>query len=65
MTQTLKRYPFCGGKAEIRRVLPYRHTKTGCFASYFVLCTNCLTSGDNYSSADNAANAWNRRYYVD
>ena len=65
MTQTLKRCPFCGSKAEIRHVQAYRKKNTNQYLGYFVLCTNCLTSGDNYSSEKLAANAWNRRYYVD
>ena len=65
MTQTLKRCPFCGGIAEVRHVLGEYDQKKGKYLGYFVICTNCLTSGDNYDSADNAVRAWNRRYYVD
>ncbi len=65
MTQTLKRCPFCGGRAEVRHVTPYSDRKKAHQLGYFVICTNCLTSGDNYSSEKLAANAWNRRYYVD
>ena len=65
MTQTLKPCPFCGGKAEIRHVQAYYDDKRGKYLGYFVICKNCLTSGDNYATEAQAANAWNRRTILD
>ena len=61
MTQILKPCPFCGGKAEIRYVQGYSDWKTGKQLSYFVLCTQCLTTIDNFHSEKKAAQFWNRR----
>ncbi|MBQ4430118.1 MAG: Lar family restriction alleviation protein, partial [Synergistaceae bacterium] len=61
MSKELKACPFCGGKAEIRHVKAFYDNKSGKHLGYFVLCPKCLTSSDNYSSEDNAANHWNKR----
>ncbi len=52
----LKPCPFCGGKAEFRKVkgAPY-------FPCIFVICPKCLTTSDNYSNNEDAAANWNRR----
>ena len=65
MTITLKPCPFCGGKAEIRHVQPVRSMKSGKYLGFFVLCTHCLTSSNNYATEAQAAEAWNRRTVLD
>ena len=57
MSEILKPCPFCSGKAEIREV----ETRTSKIGGYFVFCPKCKTSGDNYSTSENAAQAWNKR----
>ena len=58
----LKPCPFCGGKSTIRQVTPVRDGLTLTYNGYFVICEECLTSGDNYSTKERAIDAWNRRY---
>ncbi len=57
MKEELKRCPFCGGKAEIREIA----TRTSSIGGFYVMCTKCKTSGDNYSKAETATRAWNIR----
>ena len=57
MAEELKPCPFCGGKARVHEV----ETRTSSIGGYFVMCTKCLTSSDNYSSSEIAAEYWNRR----
>ncbi len=61
MTEGLKPCPFCGGRAVIREV----ETRTYRIGGYYVMCGNCLTSGNNYKTKQKAADAWNRRYHDD
>lgn len=65
MTQTLKPCPFCGGRAEVRQVTPYRKGNTNMYLGYFVLCSKCLTSSDNYNNEENAVRHWNNRINSD
>ena len=59
----LKPCPFCGGKATIRVVTPVHDTNYKAFGygGYFVMCNDCLTSSNNYSTEQVAADHWNRR----
>lgn len=52
----LKKCPFCGGKAEIRR-----DSETETF--FVVICTNCPTTVGRswFDKKQEAINAWNRR----
>ena len=65
MTLTLKRCPFCGGKAELRHVLSYYDQKRGKHLGCFVICSECLTSSDNYNNEENAVRHWNNRVKSD
>ncbi len=65
MTQTLKPCPFCGGKAEVRHTKPYKGNNDNYYYGFFVICSGCLTSSDNYPSEQTAADHWNTRRYVD
>ena len=64
MTEKLKPCPFCGGKATIRKVLSVSgslaSSATG-YGGYFVMCCNCMTTSNNYSTAEICAEHWNRR----
>ncbi len=64
MNNTLKRCPFCGGKAELRHVLGYYNEKRGKHCGVFVMCSECLTTSDNYSSELAAVRHWNNRIHV-
>ena len=63
MTDELKPCPFCGGKAEVRSVTPVHdpNIKTYGYGGYFVMCVDCLTTSNNYNTAEKAAEMWNRR----
>lgn len=50
--EPLSRCPFCGGRAHVHKVS---------VAEYYVMCTKCLTTSNNYHSERNARDAWNRR----
>lgn len=52
----LKPCPFCGGKPEIHQTERWET-----YGGYFVMCRECLTSGNNYSSKNIAVEKWNRR----
>lgn len=45
--------PCCGGEAEGLSILPGRY--------FFVRCKRCLLSTKDYSTKEEAANAWNKR----
>ena len=59
----LKKCPFCGGTASIREVTPVRKNNSKFFGcgGYYPMCNNCLTTGNNYSTYEKAAEAWNNR----
>ena len=57
----LKPCPFCGGTASIRAVTPVHDG----YGGYYPMCNDCLTTGNNYSTYEKAAEAWNRRYIND
>ena len=57
MTKNLKPCPFCGGKAAVHEL----ETRTSSIGGYYVICTKCLTSSNNYSTPEIAAERWNRR----
>ena len=64
----LKACPFCGSKADLRKVTPVSSdtcVRSLGYGGYFVMCQNCLTSENNYPTADKAIEAWNRRVSVD
>ena len=63
MNETLKPCPFCGGKASIRTVTPIivGASKDTGYGGFFVMCDKCLISSNNYSTAEIAAEHWNRR----
>ena len=65
MTLTLKRCPFCGGKPELRHVQAYKNDNFCKYYGWFVLCSTCLTTSNNYPSEQTAADHWNTRRYVD
>ena len=49
----LKRCPFCGGKADISKLIELRGTS--------VYCTRCSVSTKIYYTTEKAVDAWNRR----
>lgn len=52
----LKRCPFCGGEAEIKRYPEWS------WAQYQPMCTICLATFDEaFYTAEKAIEAWNRR----
>ena len=61
MIDELKPCPFCGGNAETRRVTPLRNSITQTYDGVFVICTQCLTSSNNYPGTKAAIEHWNRR----
>ena len=61
MAEELLPCPFCGGMAGIRHFQPYRRNNNNCYYGYFVICLDCLTSSDNYPSAEAAVKHWNTR----
>ena len=63
LAERLKPCPFCGGKASIRQTTPLTggtSRETG-YGGYFVMCDWCMTSSNNYSTEQAAAEHWNRR----
>ena len=60
----LKPCPFCGGTASIRAVTPVHdpNIRAYGYGGYYPMCNDCLTTGNNYSTYEKAAEAWNRRY---
>ena len=56
MSTELKPCPFCGGKARLHEIASTYHVLWR-----YVMCDNCLTSNDNYSTEEEAIAAWNRR----
>lgn len=57
MIEELKNCPFCGGKAAVHEI----QTRTSSVGGYFIMCTKCLTSSDNYGTPGIACERWNRR----
>ncbi len=58
MTHTLKRCPFCGGKAEIE----YEENEFSCKGNRVkVQCTECGGNSGWYLSEKQAIEAWNKR----
>ncbi|MBQ9432952.1 MAG: Lar family restriction alleviation protein [Synergistaceae bacterium] len=59
----LKRCPFCGGKASVRQITPLTGgtSREFGYGGYFVMCDWCMTSSNNYSTEQVAADHWNRR----
>ena len=64
MTEKLKPCPFCGGKATIRQITPVSGSlasrETG-YGGYFAMCCYCMTTSNNYSTAEICAEHWNMR----
>lgn len=50
----LEKCPFCGGKAKIHLYL----------SKYYANCKKCKTFSAPYDTAEQAAAAWNTRYYT-
>ena len=65
MTLTLKPCPFCGGNAHILHVKNCKDDNDNSSYGWFVICSVCLTSSDNYCSELQAADHWNTRRYID
>mgnify|MGYP002625721244 CR=1 FL=1 len=53
MTEKLRPCPFCGGEAAAH--------KTPGLGGNYVMCSKCLTSGNNYPTPEIAVEHWNRR----
>ena len=51
--EKLKRCPFCGGQAEVRKF-----TST----MIFVQCKNCLAGSTAFPTDEEAVTAWNKRW---
>ena len=51
MSEKLKPCPFCGSEAKVRQTayLAYEGREYG-YGGYFVMCNECMTSSNNYSS---------------
>ena len=55
----LKSCPFCGGEASLIPILD--GSKDGTVKCYFVICDDCYSQTNDFSTKKEATDAWNKR----
>lgn len=55
--EELNKCPFCGGKADIKKITGFSHT----VIAAYMYCKECGASTQTYGSNEVAKKAWNRR----